>query len=68
MPRKPSSSDLNSEMRTFIGRHTDKSFDWDPFPGSRGFPELARAQMRYIDADGSAKATTRAPSSQGNSR
>lgn len=30
--------DLTSEMQTFIGRHTNKSFDWDAFPGSRGFP------------------------------
>ena len=48
--------DLTSQMRAFIGRHTDKSFDWDAFPGSRGFPELARAQMRYIGAGGSPKA------------
>src|ERR1700682_3998064 len=46
---------LRSEMRSFIGRHTDKSFDWDAFPGNRGFPELARAQMRYIGAGGSPK-------------
>jgi quercetin dioxygenase-like cupin family protein len=48
--------DLKSEMQSFIGRHTDKSFDWDAFPGSRGFPDLARAQMRYIGAGGSPKA------------
>jgi len=48
--------DLTSQMRAFIGRHTDKSFDWDAFPGSRGFPELERAQMRYIGAGGSPKA------------
>ena len=48
--------DLKSEMRSFIGRHTEKSFDWDAFPGSRGFPDLARAQMRYIGAGGSPKA------------
>jgi hypothetical protein len=47
---------LSHEMRSFIGRHTEKSFDWDAFPGSRGFPELARAQMRYIGAGGSPKA------------
>src|SRR5207245_890729 len=39
---------LSHEMRSFIGRYTDKSFDWDAFPGSRGFPELERAHMRYI--------------------
>jgi mannose-6-phosphate isomerase-like protein (cupin superfamily) len=48
--------DLEREMRAFIGRHTEKSFDWDAFPGSRGFPDLARAQMRYIGAGGSPKA------------
>lgn len=49
------SPDLSREMRGAVGRHTDKSFDWDAFPGSRGFPELARAQMRYIGAGGSPK-------------
>lgn len=49
------SPDLVREMRTAIGRHTDKSFDWDAFPGSAGFPQLARAQMRYIGAGGSPK-------------
>src|SRR6266566_1468030 len=49
------SPDLSREMRASIGRHTDKSFDWDAFPGSQGFPELARAQMRYIGAGGSPK-------------
>jgi mannose-6-phosphate isomerase-like protein (cupin superfamily) len=48
--------DLTGEMRSFIGRHADKSFDWDAFPGSRGFSELERAQMRYIGAGGSPKA------------
>jgi mannose-6-phosphate isomerase-like protein (cupin superfamily) len=47
---------LTSKMRASIGRHTEKSFDWDAFPGSRGFPELERAQMRYIGAGGSPKA------------
>jgi mannose-6-phosphate isomerase-like protein (cupin superfamily) len=48
--------DLTGEMLSSIGRHTNKSFDWDAFPGSRGFPELERAQMRYIGAGGSPKA------------
>jgi mannose-6-phosphate isomerase-like protein (cupin superfamily) len=50
------SPDLARAMRRFVGRHTGKGFDWDAFPGSRGFPELARAQMRYIGAGGSPKA------------
>src|ERR1700730_4263519 len=48
--------DLHSEMRGFIGRHTDKSFDWDAFPGNLGFPDLGRAQMRYSGAGVSPKA------------
>jgi hypothetical protein len=55
LPALRNSPDLAREMRAQIGRHTDKSFDWDAFPGSRGFPELARAQMRYIGAGGSPK-------------
>jgi mannose-6-phosphate isomerase-like protein (cupin superfamily) len=54
-PAFRNSPGLAREMRARIGRHTDKSFDWDAFPGSRGFPELARAQMRYIGAGGSPK-------------
>jgi mannose-6-phosphate isomerase-like protein (cupin superfamily) len=48
--------DLKGLLRSYIGRHTDKTFDWDAFPGSRGFPELDRAQMRYIGGGGSPKA------------
>ena len=45
------------EMRRAIGRHTEKSFDWDAFPASRGFPDLTRAQLRYVGAGGSPKST-----------
>lgn len=38
-----------------VVRHVDKSFDWDAFPSNRGYPDLARAQMRYIGAGGSPK-------------
>lgn len=38
-----------------VVRHVDKTFDWDAFPSNRGYPELARAQMRYIGAGGSPK-------------
>jgi mannose-6-phosphate isomerase-like protein (cupin superfamily) len=48
--------DLADRMCAAVGRHLGKSFDWDAFPGSAGFPELARAQMRYIGAGGSPKA------------
>ena len=53
---RSNSLDLQRAMRAAIGRHTDKNWDWDAFPSSRGFAELARAQMRYIGAGGSPKA------------
>lgn len=46
---------LRAEMKAYIGRYTDKVFDWSAFPASQGFPELARSQMRYIGAGGSPK-------------
>lgn len=51
----PSQPPLAAELRRHIGRHVDKSFDWDAFPSNRGFPDLERAQMRYIGAGGSPK-------------
>jgi mannose-6-phosphate isomerase-like protein (cupin superfamily) len=47
--------DLAQQMQGFIGRYTEKTFDWDAFPGSRGFPDLQRAQLRYVGAGGSPK-------------
>ena len=38
-----------------IGRYADKRWDWNAFPSNDGFPELERAQMRYIGAGGSPK-------------
>ena len=55
---------LATRMKTRVGRYADKVHDWDAFPGSRGFPELARSQIRYIGAGGSPKIddpTTLAP-------
>jgi mannose-6-phosphate isomerase-like protein (cupin superfamily) len=55
---------LATRMKTHVGRYADKVPDWDAFPGSRGFPELARSQIRYIGAGGSPKIddpTTLAP-------
>ena len=46
---------LQAALRRSIVRHTDKLFDWDAFPSNRGYPELARAQMRYVGAGGSPK-------------
>jgi mannose-6-phosphate isomerase-like protein (cupin superfamily) len=38
-----------------IGRYLEKRWDWDAFPANTGYPELERAQMRYIGAGGSPK-------------
>ncbi len=46
---------LEAALRGNVVRHVDKSFDWDAFPSNRGYPELARAQMRYVGAGGSPK-------------
>jgi mannose-6-phosphate isomerase-like protein (cupin superfamily) len=46
---------LAAELKRHVVRHVDKTFDWDAFPSNRGYPELARAQMRYIGAGGSPK-------------
>ncbi len=42
-------------LTSLVVRHVDKTFDWDAFPSNRGYPDLARAQMRYIGAGGSPK-------------
>ena len=47
--------DLAATMQAHVGRFVDKRFDWDAFPSNTGFPDLARAQMRYIGAGGSPK-------------
>lgn len=46
---------LNAEMARFVGRYAEKVFDWEAFPASKGYPELDRAQIRYIGAGGSHK-------------
>ncbi len=52
---RPLPTALEAELRRHVVRHVDKTFDWDAFPSNRGFPELERAQMRYIGAGGSPK-------------
>jgi mannose-6-phosphate isomerase-like protein (cupin superfamily) len=59
-----SGAELDRALERSIGRHIEKNWDWDAFPASRGYPELARAQMRYIGSGGSPKTndtTTLAP-------
>ncbi|MBC7780773.1 MAG: cupin domain-containing protein [Proteobacteria bacterium] len=48
-------SRLATAMRAHVGRFAEKIPDWDAFPASRGFPELERAQLRFIGAGGSPK-------------
>jgi mannose-6-phosphate isomerase-like protein (cupin superfamily) len=51
----PHTTALAAALVRNIGRHAEKTFDWDAFPGSRGFDRLQRAQMRYIGGGGSPK-------------
>ncbi len=46
---------LRADLRSHIGRFADKQPDWDAFPSNRGYPDLARAQIRYVGAGGSPK-------------
>lgn len=47
--------DTHSDMRAYIGRRNEKLFDWGAFTFNEGYPELERAQIRYIGAGGSPK-------------
>jgi mannose-6-phosphate isomerase-like protein (cupin superfamily) len=51
---------MSESLAECVGRHMDKIWDWDAFPASRGYPELARAQMRYIGSGGSPKTSDQA--------
>ena len=46
---------LLDALRGHIGRFSEKHPDWDAFPANNGYPELARAQIRFIGAGGSPK-------------
>jgi len=52
---KNTPSALDEALDASTGRFTSKTFDWDAFPSNSGFPDLSRAQMRYIGAGGSPK-------------
>jgi mannose-6-phosphate isomerase-like protein (cupin superfamily) len=52
-------SKLAPEPGIRIGRYLDKRWDWDAFPANAGYPELERAQMRYVGAGGSPKTDDR---------
>lgn len=52
---KQTAGSLAAEMDRRTGRYTDKMFDWEAFPASKGYAELDRAQVRYIGAGGSHK-------------
>ncbi|AKO99915.1 MAG: cupin domain-containing protein [Marinovum algicola] len=55
MNMRATASPLAAELKAHTGRFTDKEFDWNAFPSNAGFPDLARAQMRYVGAGGSPK-------------
>ena len=46
---------LMDELRAHIGRFAAKTPDWDAFPSNAGYPELSRAQIRFVGAGGSPK-------------
>jgi len=46
---------LLNDLRSHIGRFSAKQPDWHAFPANEGYPELSRAQIRYIGAGGSPK-------------
>lgn len=48
-------TDLADTMKAGVGRYLEKRWDWHAFPANDGFPELERAQMRYIGSGGSPK-------------
>lgn len=50
-------AELDVRMKRNVGRYAEKLPDWDAFPASRGFPELARSQIRYIGAGGAHEKT-----------
>src|ERR1700757_442707 len=66
--RKESSAaaELQAGLEARIGRYREKRFDFDAFPANRGYPLLARGQMRFVGAGGSPKvgdSTTLPPTS-----
>ncbi|HZU17116.1 MAG TPA: cupin domain-containing protein [Candidatus Dormibacteraeota bacterium] len=56
MVQSASERSLGERLEAHVGRYLQKVWDWDAFPASRGYPELARAQMRYVGSGGSPKA------------
>jgi len=48
-------TDLTELLRSHTGRYLDKQWDWHAFPANDGYPELERAQLRYIGSGGSPK-------------
>jgi len=50
-----SPSHLRGDLQRNVVRHVSKTFDWAAFPGNVGYPDLDRAQMRYVGAGGSPK-------------
>ena len=54
-PQGSADAGLEAALLGRIGRYRDKTFDFDAFPANRGYPLLARGQMRFVGAGGSPK-------------
>lgn len=54
-PQDQAGASMREDLRSHIGRFAAKSPDWDAFPANSGYPELARAQVRFVGAGGSPK-------------
>lgn len=59
VPREIAVSATAADLAVRVGRYIDKRWDWEAFPANAGFPELERAQMRYVGAGGSPKTDDR---------
>lgn len=54
-PDSTEAAALRAALLGQVGRYRDKTFDFDAFPANRGYPLLARGQMRFVGAGGSPK-------------
>ncbi|GAB6853278.1 cupin domain-containing protein [Asaia astilbis] len=50
------SDTLRAGLDFHTKQYVNKRFDWNAFPSNAGFPDLERAQMRFIGSGGSPKA------------
>ena len=51
--------DYSEILSANVGHYLEKVWDWHAFPSNEGYPELDRAQMRYVGSGGSPKTDDR---------